>query len=51
MTERNGDPRRYDQFCEVIRGAIPPGTAAVLRGSAVTGVRHGDHAPFDADGP
>jgi hypothetical protein len=46
-----GDPRRYEQFCEAIRSAIPPGTAAVLRGSAVTGVRHGDNAPFDADGP
>src|SRR5258707_3116395 len=46
-----GDPRRYEQFCEAIRGAIPPGTAAVLRGSAVTGERHSDHAPFDADGP
>ena len=30
---------------------IPTETAAVLRGSAVTGVRHGDDAPFDADGP
>jgi len=45
------DPRRYEQFCEAIRSAIPPGTAAVLRGSAVTGFRHGDNAPFDADGP
>src|SRR5258706_4938324 len=27
-----GDPRRYEQFCEAIRSAIPPGTAAVLRG-------------------
>src|SRR6266536_794399 len=36
------DPRRYEQFCEAIRSAIPPGTAAVLRGSAVTGFRHGD---------
>ena len=46
-----GDPTRYEQFCEAIRGAIPPGSAAVLRGSAVTGVRHGDKAPFDAAGP
>ena len=45
-----GDPRRYEEFCEAIRAAIPPGTAAVLRGSAVTGVRHDDGAPFDADG-
>jgi hypothetical protein len=46
-----GDARRYDEFCGVLRDEIPPGTAAVLRGSAVTGVRHGDHAPFDAEGP
>jgi hypothetical protein len=46
-----GDARRYQEFCDVLRDAIPPGTAAVLRGSAVTGVRHGDGAPFDADGP
>jgi hypothetical protein len=46
-----GDARRYETFCDVLREAIPPGTAAVLRGSAVTGYRHGDNAPFDADGP
>jgi hypothetical protein len=46
-----GDPRRLDDFCEAIRRAIPESTAAVLRGSAVTGYRHNDHAPFDADGP
>jgi hypothetical protein len=46
-----GDPRRYEEFCEAIRGEIPSGTAAVLRGSAVTGFRHDDKAPFDADGP
>jgi hypothetical protein len=45
-----GDPRRYDEFCDVLRGEMPEGTAAVLRGSAVTGHRHGDNAPFDADG-
>jgi len=46
-----GDPRRLDEFCEVVREALPPDTAAVLRGSAVTGYRHDDQAPFDADGP
>jgi len=46
-----GDPRRLEQFCDALRAAIPDGTAAVLRGSAVTGRRHGDGAPFDADGP
>jgi len=30
---------------------LPPDTAAVLRGSSITGERHDDKAPFDADGP
>jgi len=46
-----GDAGRYQEFCDVLRREIPPGTGAVLRGSAVTGVRHDDGAPFDADGP
>jgi hypothetical protein len=46
-----GEARRLEEFCEVVRQAMPEGTAAVLRGSAVTGVRHSDGAPFDADGP
>jgi hypothetical protein len=46
-----GDPRRYEEFCEVVRAAIPEGTAVVLRGSSVTGERWKDGSPFDADGP
>ena len=46
-----GDPRRFEAFCDVVRQRIPPGTAVVLRGSAVTGERWKDGAPFDADGP
>src|ERR1700749_835447 len=46
-----GDQRRFEEFLEVVRGAIPPDTCVVLRGSAVTGVRYDDGAPFDADGP
>ena len=46
-----GDPARLQEFCEVLRAELPEGTGAVLRGSAVTGVRHSDGAPFDADGP
>ena len=46
-----GDSRRLDEFCAAVREALPPSTAAVLRGSAVTGYRHDDRAPFDADGP
>jgi hypothetical protein len=45
------DPRRYQEFCEEVRRAIPDGTAVVLRGSAITGRRWKDGAPFDADGP
>jgi hypothetical protein len=47
----DGDVRRFEEFCDVVRGAIPEGTAVVLRGSSVTGVRWDDGAPFDADGP
>jgi hypothetical protein len=46
-----GDARRFEEFCRVVREAIPPETAVVLRGSSVTGVRWDDGAPFDADGP
>ena len=46
-----GDGSRYEEFCRTLREEIPAGTAAVLRGSAVTGVRHSDNAPFDSDGP
>lgn len=42
---------RYDEFCGVIREAIPAGTDVVMRGSAVTGYRWSDGLPFDADGP
>jgi hypothetical protein len=46
-----GDPKRFEAFCDEVRAALPDDTAAVLRGSAVTGVRWDDGAPFDADGP
>lgn len=45
------EPGRLEEFCHAIRQAVPMGTAAVLRGSAITGVRHSDGAPFDVDGP
>src|ERR671912_68146 len=44
-------PGRFEAFCDVVRQRIPPGTAVALRGSAVTGERWKDGAPFDADGP
>ena len=46
-----GSRERFDEFCEVIQEEIPPGTRVILRGSAVTGSRWRDGAPFDADGP
>jgi hypothetical protein len=39
-----------DAFCREIEDVVPPGTTVVLRGSAVTGRRWNDRAPFDADG-
>src|SRR5689334_1548636 len=47
----HGDERLFEEFCSAIEDAIPPGTTVVLRGSAVTGYRWSDKAPFDADGP
>ena len=46
-----GSEQRYEEFVETVRRAVPPGTCVVLRGSAVTGVRWKDQAPFDSDGP
>lgn len=45
------DPSRFDLFVEAVREAVPAGTTVVLRGSAVTGRRWHDGAPFDSDGP
>ena len=46
-----GSDERFNEFLRVIREEIPDGTRVVLRGSAVTGCRWKDNAPFDADGP
>ena len=45
-----GDEERFAQFLRVVREEIPAGTGVVVRGSAVTGRRWKDGAPFDADG-
>ena len=45
-----GSREKFDEFLAVIREEIPPGTRVVLRGSAVTGKRWKDGAPFDCDG-
>lgn len=47
----NNDRAFYDQFCGIVRETVPEAHAAVLRGSAITGQRHSDGAPFDTDGP
>ena len=46
----DGSEDLFRQFCDEVRAAIPEGTGVVLRGSAVTGKRWNDGAPFDADG-
>jgi len=46
-----GRAEQLDAFCRAIDEVIPPGTIVVLRGSAVTGCRWKDEAPFDNDGP
>jgi hypothetical protein len=46
-----GHMERLDEFCQAIEEVVPPGTTVVLRGSAVTGRRWKDDAPFDAEGP
>lgn len=47
----DGQPARLDAFVDVVRQYLPENTGVVLRGSAVTGSRWKDGAPFDADGP
>jgi predicted nucleotidyltransferase len=47
----DGDPARLDLFVQLIKEVMPENTGVVLRGSAVTGFRWKDKAPFDADGP
>jgi hypothetical protein len=47
----NNDRGLFDRFCSVIRESVPEAHAAVLRGSAITGQRHTDGAPFDVEGP
>ena len=41
----------FQEFCRAIEDFIPPGTTVVMRGSAVTGCRWKDGAPFDSEGP
>jgi hypothetical protein len=47
----DGRAELFEEFCQIIEEVIPAGTTVILRGSAVTGQRWKDGAPFDADGP
>jgi hypothetical protein len=46
----DNDPAKLEHFVQLIKAEIPENTGVVLRGSAVTGFRWKDKAPFDADG-
>ena len=46
-----GDQPRFDEFLRRLREVTPDDGSVILRGSAVTGYRWADNAPFDADGP
>ena len=46
-----GDESRLQFFCAVLEQSLPINTAAVMRGSSVTGTRWEDGTPFDALGP
>jgi hypothetical protein len=46
----NNDEATYREFCRCIEAAVPDCDRVVLRGSAVTGYRWRDGAPFDSDG-
>jgi len=47
----DGNQEKFEEFCRLIRQEIPAGTTVVLRGSAITGRRWKDDAPFDSEGP
>jgi hypothetical protein len=47
----DNDPAKLDDFIQLIKDFIPENTGVVLRGSAVTGFRWKDGAPFDSEGP
>jgi hypothetical protein len=46
-----GSETAFNTFCDALQEVVPPGTTVILRGSAITGFRWRDEAPFDADGP
>lgn len=46
-----GDPKKYEEFVQTIADATPDGVEVILRGSSITGHKHGSDEPFDAEGP
>ena len=46
-----GEEPKFEEFCRILEESVPEANSAVLRGSAVTGCRWNDGAPFDANGP
>lgn len=47
----HGKEPDFKEFCSILQNSVPEAHAGVLRGSAITGFRWSDNAPFDADGP
>ena len=47
----HGDESAYNEFVKALDDATPDGVQVILRGSAVTGHKHGSDEPFDHDGP
>ena len=47
----DGRADSYEEFCRTLHDGVPAGTTVVLRGSAITGYRWKDQAPFDSEGP
>ena len=45
------DVRRFQEFVDVLSAGVPAETAAVMRGSSITGRRWEDGSPFDSEGP
>lgn len=46
-----GDHAGFEEFVRVLGDATPAGVDVILRGSSITGHKHGSNEPFDADGP
>jgi hypothetical protein len=46
-----GDESLFRDFCRIVQEGVPEANAGVLRGSAITGYKWKNGAPFDHDGP